>query len=351
MSDQFAHGKSNELAPDYDASAEAAIVVEGDSSPQEIELNSTDLFAAGPKKKDRIVVLGRTQAGKTIFLSCLYHKLWSNPKAISIRALDGATHRECIQTMQTLREGKFPSSTQGSRYMHMNVTYMDHTRPLISLDYPGEVFRKAFIDGDSTEDVIELLGHIDRAAAVIALVDPAVIESHDLTKSMDDDFGMLQALERIRNWPGGENIPVALVLTKYDLRRPMIKAAGGPAKFVRTRFPQLAQSFGDAKVFVASAIQFLDGKHAEADGARVNPHFESHGLEEPLRYLLHHIDSVEKYENEVEQREATRKHVEQMKIQAEKERVWKLFMWAGFWVLVTAVTALAMFIAWWMGSK
>jgi len=341
----------NEHVLGTDPEAQAAVEVDIKSAPPPAPSLDAPIDGTAPTDRDRIVVLGRTQAGKTVFLSCLYYTLWSNPNEISTKALDGPTHRECIEIVQTLRDGNPPAGTTSSRYLHMEVTYHGVARPLVSLDYPGEVFRKAFIDGAGTEDVIELLDHIDRAAGVIALIDPAVVETHALTDAMDDDFAMLKALERIRNWPGGEDVPIALVLTKYDIRRPYVKAAGGPDAFVKKRFPQLVRSFSDMRVFLSSAVQHDHESGKSGNHPRIHAHFQSHGVVEPLKYLLDHIDRNEQQQLAAEHGERTRRHYVQMMQKEKKAKVTRLFLWVGFCIFVAAIVAVIGYAAWWMGNQ
>lgn len=242
-----------------------------------------------PKSRDRVVVLGRTQAGKTIFLSALYCRLWREPSDISIKAVDGRTHKSCIDVFETLREGRWPSSTVGSRYLDFEVTWRGEARPLVSLDYPGEVFRKAFIENSQSPDVEELLEHIDRAAGVICLLDPAIVVGSDLRVAMDDDFGMVKAIDRIRSWPDGERVPVAIVLTKYDVRKAMVEADGGPAGFVRKHYRALACSCPNARVFAASAVQVSAGP----EGPEILQDFRPTGIIPPLRFVLHSLRQSE----------------------------------------------------------
>ena len=77
----------------------------------------------------------------------------------------------------TLREGKWPLATTGNTYAELIVSHQGHEHTVTALDYPGEVFRKAFMGDSEDADANELRAAIDRAAAMIVLIDPAVVAS------------------------------------------------------------------------------------------------------------------------------------------------------------------------------
>jgi len=174
--------------------------------------------------------------------------------------------------------------------LDFEVSWRGISRPFVSLDYPGEVFRKAFIESVQSPDVDELLDHIDRAAGVICLLDPKIVTSTDKRISMDDDFGMVKAIDRIRGWPGGENVPVAIVLTKFDVRHAMIDSHGGPVKFVRTHYRALVTACPNAHVFTCTAVQTKAGQN----GPEIIKDFETAGVVAPLRYVLAALQKSER---------------------------------------------------------
>lgn len=297
---------------------------------------------AAPKTRDRIVVLGRTQAGKTIFLACLYYRLWKTDEGdLRIRAVDGQTHRACIETIETLRAGDWPSSTTGSRYLNFIVSYRGREYPLVSLDYPGEVFRRAFIDGADTPDVRDLLDHIDRAAGVVALVDPAVTKGR-LTDAMDDDFGMLKAIERIRSWPGGESTPVVLVLTKHDRHAARIERAGGPAAFVRRHYAALAQAVPGMKTTVCSAVREQGDDRRPVLDSRHPPR----GVVEPVAHLIREIDRREAAERDAARQRGYAQVVREAAEREHSERTRSILLWTAFWCGMVLVLGIAGLTTW-----
>jgi len=279
-------------------------------------------------ERNRIVILGRRQAGKTVYLSVLYHTLWKRGGLLSVVALDGGTHTACMGTISTLLGGEWPASTVGTNYLNLEVRWRGETWPMVSLDYPGEVFRKAFVDNTQTEDVSELLEHVDRASAVIALVDPGVVAGESLDEATEDDFGMLKAIERIRNSPAGGDVPIAFVLTKYDARRSLIRENGGTARFVKTRYRHILQSAGRLDVFVVAAVP----EPSHGGGLRFDPNAMPKGVVKPLQFVVEKMyKSRNLRRSEAENRER-RQSMERAVLSAERERLRSIKFWTVFWL-------------------
>lgn len=335
-----------DLKDAQDSVADAATASSGVEVPGRTVNEDAAPGADRPRDRNRIVILGRTQSGKTIFLSALYARLWTEPGDLSIKAIDGRTHKACIEVFQTLREGRWPSSTIGSRYFDFEVSHNGISRALVSLDYPGEVFRKAFVDNIQSPDVEELLDHIDRAAGVIALFDPAVVARSDMRVAMDDDFGMLKAIERIRSWPGGDEVPVAVVLTKYDTRASVIKAAGGPDAFVKQHYRALVEANRDVKVFVASAVQQKKG----SSGAEIDRDFKPAGLVAPLRHVVTRLEQIERHKHQIRERAVVADAMQRAVQSSQRARHRAVWLWtSGLVVGVIALAALG-WLAWRLGS-
>jgi hypothetical protein len=253
------------------------------------------------RQRDRIVIIGRRRAGKTIFLARLYEALWQGctlvngrvptpeeanapgkRSQISCRASTGAAHTQFMRVVEELKAGRWPAATVGSSYAELIVEYNGREHTLTALDYPGEVFRKAFM-GDSDEpDALELLSAIDRAAAAIFLIDPQVVSAGG-AESHEDTFGLTQAAARIRSGAGGESVPIAVVLTKYDLNRPLIKEVGGVKEFAKLHFGQLFKSIERTSVFASIAVRVAQNSLGKVVPRADRP---AENVVEPLRYCL-----------------------------------------------------------------
>lgn len=262
--------------------------------------------------RDRIIVLGRRAAGKTVFLARLYERLWSSKGDIHMAAVDGPTHLGLLSQVEVMARKRWPASTEQLAHFKIDITYRGETYLMVALDYPGEVFRRAFMEGADEPAVRELVDNIDRAAAAIVLIDPGVMFNQDIVTQADQDFGLVSAIKRIRDWPGAEGVPIALTLTKCDRYRDEIESRGGIAKFVKEHYANLYRvTFGRGRagmVFGASAVRAKkDGLGNEVPDLSKPPK----GLIEPLEYCL---TELQRHRVRRSQEQA-----EQQRVQAERE--------------------------------
>jgi hypothetical protein len=214
---------------------------------------------AGPQLRDRIVVLGRRRAGKTIFLARLYDAAWNGRIAdLHMRALPGPNrgHERFMTVIDSLARGQWPEATLGSTTTPIDVEYRGEKTLMVALDYPGEDFRNAFVVGSDEPGAVELRSHVDRAAGVILLLDPDVALAGEMNERVDDDYGMAEAIRRIREQPGGDRVPIAIVLTKCDVHADLVKEAGGLREFTRVHYHNIIRACGGStRRFSAAAVR------------------------------------------------------------------------------------------------
>ena len=243
--------------------------------------------AAQPIVRDRILVLGRRKAGKSVFLARLYERMWNSKGDIHMAAVNGRTHMALLRQINEMSQRRWPAATNDLQDFTIDVTYHNERFTMIAPDYPGEVFKQAFVDGISNEPTRQLLKSIDGAAAVIVLVDPQVVVDGDLLIHSEQDFGLVAAIKYIRDSPGAEFVPVAIALTKCDKYREEIEAAGGPGKYIRETYMNLCRvtfrKGHKGTVFACSAVAVKrDGLGNEVPDLSGPPR----GLIEPLEYCL-----------------------------------------------------------------
>jgi hypothetical protein len=271
----------------------------------------------GPVERDRIVVLGRRQSGKTIYLATVYARLWRAMKGTTAKALSGEVHKQLMGVHQMLREGQWPPSTLGTSQIDLELEHHGRKRLLVALDFAGELFGKAFLDEQSDwPGVKELVSHIDRAAAVILLVDPAVVAGMDRRAAMEDDFGLVQAVQRIRNWPGGDTVPIVLVLTKMDQHQHLLDRHGGGPEFIRKHFPALVRLLKQIPIMQVSAVQVETGPDGHP---RPRPDSTTINIDGPLQYCLREITAAEQ-ELEARQAEDRQRMMRTRALRDEQER-------------------------------
>lgn len=211
--------------------------------------------------RDRIVILGRRKAGKTVFLARLYEQLWNaHPSGLTMRTLEGTGHVALMEVNERLKSGQWPEATLGSTHSDFEISTPDGRTYIMSgLDYPGEVFKQAFLDGIDTEQTLDLIEHVDRAAGVILLIDPSTLVEGTASEIADVTFGMTVAVERIRNSPDGNEIPVCIVYTKCDMHESLFKSHGGLRAFSKKHLPQLMRQAGEFRFFPSVAVWDRNG--------------------------------------------------------------------------------------------
>lgn len=304
--------------------------------------------------RDRVVLVGRRRAGKTVFLSRLYEALWQGCTLVdgtlsqrkssetgvvtkmSCRATSGAAHTQFMRVSEELREGRWPAATIGNSYAELRVDYGGREFLLTALDYPGEVFRKAFM-GDSTDpDALELITAIDRAAAAIFLIDPSVVATRG-DEAHEDTFGLTQAATRIREGSGGAQVPIAIVFTKCDVNGAFLREAGGVREFATSHFGQLFKSVEKTSVFASAAVRSVQNSLG-----KLVPRVDRvpDNVVEPLRYCF---DSMASASDRARVAEVKRMSQETLK-KAAAEEVAEQKRYTVAWV-VFAVAIAALFVA------
>ncbi len=250
--------------------------------------------SARPTSRDRIVLLGRRAAGKTIYLSMLYEGYWKSLDGISMKAVSGHTHSELMRVAERLRHGVLPPATLEMHHCELEISQGGQTRTMVALDYSGEVFRQAFVEGATERpgptppEATTLIHHLDAAAAVLLLVDPCSVCSSDVDAVIDDDFGLTQAVAYLRASPGGTDVPVALVFTKSDETARHVDAEGGVVQFTKKRLPALARTLRKFQIFQVSSVQGARGANGEFVPRE---DFESWHIEKPLLHCLRHMEA------------------------------------------------------------
>jgi hypothetical protein len=315
-------------------------------APETIPTPRAQVRDDAPPDRDRIVVVGRRQSGKTIYLATLYAKLWRSMNGTTAKALSGEVHRQLMTAYHTLQHGEWPAATLGTSRMELEIENRGIKRLMVTLDFAGELFRKAFVEEQvDFPGVKELVEHIDRAAAVVLLVDPSVAAGMDHDAAMDDDFGLVQAVQRIRNWPGGDAVPIVLVLTKMDQNQALLDRFGSAKEFVRQHFPALVRLLKQIPIFQVSAIQ----TQLDAD-SRPRPRSDSQpiNVENPLQYCLREIQRAEELVRH--EREDTEARLQAMKLEREersKERRTNKLLTIALIIIFVLGAALAVAIVMW----
>ncbi len=361
---------AHELDAAFDGLALGGTPVPG-VAPMSMSAASSEFFLPGGVR-DRIVVLGRRGSGKTVFITRLYEALWKGcqlvngrfvperpaqagdaVRTLSARTRDGRLHTELRRMAIDLDVGKWPVSTQSSTLIEIDITLDGRTKLLSAMDYPGEVFRTAFALGAQDPSSNELRDAVDRAAALILLVDPSVALRSDIERE-EDAFGLVAAVERLRSMPNGDDVPVVVVLTKCDMHVPLLNAHGGPRALAERLYPQIFRQLGGTRTvaFASSATSVVRSpRGAVIPRKRRAPR----DVVEPLVFCLDWLERVEEQESlERAQMEASlRRDAQLREEQAEDEREEREARvgLVTFWIGVSALlVGAAVSTLWWMGK-
>ncbi len=172
--------------------------------------------AAGPKER-KIGIFGHTRAGKTVFLTMLWHQTHGR-RDFSLETDDYQTRQDMSSYFDLLASGEWPPPTATERLYRFTAVIDTTIRyPFESQDYQGE---SVSIDRE-VETGKEFLEYFEACDAVFVLVD-----SEDLVFTGDDaaqrrrkkidsfELMLAQLVEGTRN---RLRIPVAIIVTKADL--------------------------------------------------------------------------------------------------------------------------------------
>ncbi len=368
--------RPSESIPDHDLDAAFdGLALDEPAAPGAASMSmtaaSTD-FLQPSGVRDRIVVLGRRGSGKTVFITRLYEVLWKGcelvngrfvperraqsgdaVRTLSARAREGRLHTELRRMAMDLDAGKWPVSTQSTTLIEIDITLDGRTKLLSAMDYPGEVFRTAFALGARDPASNELREAVDRAAALILLVDPAVALKPGIERE-EDAFGLVAAVERLRSMPNGDDVPVVVVLTKCDAHVPLLSAEGGPRALAERLYPQIFRQLGGTRTvaFASSATSVVRSPRGVVIPRKRRA---PRDVVEPLVFCLDWLERVEEQESlEHAQMEASfRRDVQLREEQAEDEREEReaRVSLVTFWIGVSALLVGAAVITfWWMGK-
>ncbi len=186
-----------------------------------------------------VVVLGGPAAGKTVFLTALYHHLWRGTGDLRIRAATGQVHTDLLTAAEQILLGKMPPATQALRHMEFELDHRGRVYYLRFLDYPGELFRRVFYDSIVDSDEAKLLYEASTGAdGVIALADPTSV----LDGTWDIDYALSNLIRFYRS-NGKKQPKFVLAFTKRDQTELLVGLR--IKKFVKDNLPHLASELGN----------------------------------------------------------------------------------------------------------
>ena len=256
----------------------------------------------------RIAIVGVEGSGKTVMLVGLAD-LYSRPdeNGYFLAANDFNTSAYVAELMGRLRSGIWPAATADDAFQGLEWTLRRRSdnggRPtdiceLSCLDFPGEVYRKAFVDAkgersaEMQRQIESLWNYIERADCLIVLVNLGDVITHGLSnrrvhESIWVTSGILK--EALKERPGRVVPKAAIVLSQADNYGATIKACGGAKGTLEKYLPDVYYSYDWLDILAACSI---DKTRLDDDGKVVpDPSFTAEGLRPIMDWLLGHEQS------------------------------------------------------------
>ena len=252
----------------------------------------------------KVAIVGVEGSGKTVMLAGL-GELYSRPDARGyfLAPKDFNTSAYVAELMGRLRAGAWPAATaddvfQGLEWTLRRRADVAGVRPtdiceLSCLDFPGEVYRKAFVETTARRSeemqrkVESLWNYIERADSLIILVNLGDVITHGLTdRRVHESIWVTSAIleQALKERPGRILPKTAIVLSQADNYEATIKACGGPKGALEKYLPQVYNSYDWLDIFAAYAI---DKTRLNDDGVLVpDPSFTTEGLRPIMDWLL-----------------------------------------------------------------
>ncbi len=242
--------------------------------------------------------------------------LYSRPddKGYFLAPKDFNTSSYVAELMGRLRNGIWPAATADDVFQDLEWTLRRRSdtggRPtdiceLSCLDFPGEVYRKAFVENANTvagitltdtgkkvpeemhRQIENLWNYIERADSLIVLVNLGDVITHGLAdRRVHESIWVTSAIleQALKERPGRVIPKTAIVLSQADIYEATIKECGGAKGALEKYLPHVHNSYGWLDAFAAYTV---DKTRLDDDGAVVpDPAFTTEGLRPIMDWLL-----------------------------------------------------------------
>jgi GTPase SAR1 family protein len=202
------------------------------------------------KERNTVLVIGRQAAGKSVYISRLFRELDEHNEhtqkkyEMTMSTKEFSTRELLNSKIRQLEMGEWISANAGqTERMAFEIRTPEKNIKFLYLDYPGELFSRAFYEGLNGSDQEEFRSHLSRAQALIILIDPTSlsrkIEQHEDARSEREDNtqGLVNMLREL--WEGAlvAQIPVLLLFTKGDINASWLAASSCLSEALRDPVP------------------------------------------------------------------------------------------------------------------
>jgi len=219
----------------------------------------------------KVVFLGVEGAGKSTLTAALatYFKEHEE-RGWSLRPENREAFTFLERMPKRFAAGEFPAQTATFRHLRWSICYNDEPqRTLEVLDYPGEIYRLAFLDPADDPDpaalrekqkshaseILELMGFLKEADQVFVLF------NIDDAKNLETDNANIDAvwvtMSSIKILSALENAPeLTLLITQADRLAQEGETVDDVEKLVQTHIPLIARRFKNLKKLLVSATDY-----------------------------------------------------------------------------------------------
>jgi hypothetical protein len=231
-----------------------------------------------PTLRNTILVAGRQASGKTVYLARLFaeldpHEPNSWPRhAMHLHARKPSVQQTLQSYSRDLSMGRWPRTTTSWTELDLEVEHPMGSVAVKYLDYPGEVFTKAFTEQATSEDADRLRAALIAASHVILLIDIAQLyvkrdrpdDAPRQNERADNTAGMVEFLRQLKDTEShlkgsaSGSVPVSIIFTKAEANRAHLAAAACLAGSWLKRRPKVEMLASVIPAVLAAAQPAVD---------------------------------------------------------------------------------------------
>lgn len=198
-----------------------------------------------------VLIVGRQASGKSVFITSLFRQLNGHMADVWERhamrifsrdrrgSIDPIRYKGLLEHVKLLETNCWLKATSGWAEFDFEVEHPLGVSAVKYLDYPGEVFSRAFFEGIDDQYTERLRSALASASHVMLLIDVAQLlvkldrpedgnrqaERDHNTQGMCELVRVIRDMDKEKGRTGSAQTPISIVLTKGDSNRVVLAAA------------------------------------------------------------------------------------------------------------------------------